>query len=86
MLQLPEGSRQARACDCTPSAGSGTQLMKASVSTAAADKTTEGEPAGMVVVVVVVVVGIVVTIGFVVTAGDSSSEVVDVTVWSATLS
>jgi hypothetical protein len=50
--------------------------MKASVSTAAADKTTEGEPAGMVVVVV----GIVVTIGFVVTAGDSSSEVVDVTV------
>jgi hypothetical protein len=55
--------------------------MKASVSTAAADKTTEGEPAGMVVVVVVVVaVGVVITIGVVVTTGDSSSEVVDVTV------
>ena len=57
--------------------------MKASVSIAAADKTTEGEPAGMVVVVVVVVVvavGVVVTIGVVVTTGDSLSEVVDVTV------
>ena len=79
MLQLPEGLRQARACDCTPSAGLGTQLMKASLSTAAADKTTEGEPAGMVVVVVVAV-GVVVTIGVVVTTGDSLSEVVDVTV------
>jgi hypothetical protein len=60
--------------------------MKASVSTAAADKTTEGEPAGTVVVVVVVGVVVVVVVGVVVTAGDSSSEVVDVTVWSATLS
>jgi hypothetical protein len=57
--------------------------MEASLSTADADKTTEGEPVGMVVVVVVVVVvavGVVITIGVVVTTGDSSSEVVDVTV------
>ena len=54
--------------------------MKASVSTADADKTTEGEPAGMVVVVVGVVVVVVVVVGVVVTTGDSSSEVVDVTV------